>query len=145
VNDPQALDYRIATLVLGKKAEVTILRKGREMTLSFIAQQPPEDPPRNVTELKGVHPLSGSVVANMSPALADELGLAGFRPGVVIMKIRRGSAASRFFQPGDMIEEINGTKTRTVAVLSRVMAARVNEWRIRLVRGNEPMNVVIGR
>jgi serine protease Do len=144
-NDPQALDYRIATLALGKKADVTILRKGRKMTLSFTAQQPPEDPPRHVTEMKGAHPLSGSVVANMSPALADELGLAGFRQGVAIMKLRRGSPASRFFQPGDMVEEINGEKVRTVETLKRIMAVQASEWRITLVRGDKPMNLVIGR
>jgi serine protease Do len=115
------------------------------MTLSFTAQQPPEDPPRHVTEMKGAHPLSGSVVANMSPALADELGLAGFRQGVAIMKLRRGSPASRFFQPGDMVEEINGEKVRTVETLKRIMAVQASEWRITLVRGDKPMNLVIGR
>ena len=145
VNDPQSLEYRVATLALGKKAGLTVMRKGKALGLSFKAQQPPEIPPRNITELKGPHPLSGAVMANMSPTLAEELGLVGFRPGVILMKLRRRSAASRFFQPGDMILAINSQKAATVSALKRIVAAPVSEWRIQLMRNNETMNVVIGR
>ncbi len=145
VNDPQSLEYRIATLALGKRAKFTVIRKGKTKRLNFKAQQPPEIPPRNITELKGPHPLSGAVVANMSPALAEELGLSGFKPGVILMKLRRRSAARRFFQPGDMVLAINTQKAATVSSLKRILAGRVSEWRIQLMRRNETMNLVIGR
>jgi Do/DeqQ family serine protease len=145
VNDPQALDYRIATLVLGQKSSVTIMRKGKRKPLSFNVQQPPEVPRQNLTELKGPHPLSGAVVANMSPALADELDLAAFHRGVIVMKLRRGGSAIQFFQPGDMILKINNRKAATVSTLKKIMTDSVSEWRIQLMRNQKTMNVVIGR
>ncbi len=145
VNDPQALDYRVATLELGKQSIVKIRRKKKKISFRFNVLPPPEIPKRNVTELKGNHPLSGAVIANMSPALADELDLVGFKPGVMIMRMRRRSSASQFFQPGDMILGVNNRKIGRVEELKRVMSIPVREWRIALLRNNKAMNLVIGR
>jgi serine protease Do len=145
VNDPQALDYRVATLELGKQSIVKIRRKKKKISFRFNVLPPPEIPKRNVTELKGNHPLSGAVIANMSPALADELDLVGFKPGVMIMRMRRRSSASQFFQPGDMILGVNNRKIGRVEELKRVMSIPVREWRIDLLRNNKAMNLVIGR
>ena len=52
------------------------------MRLKIIA--PPENPPRDLTELGGGQPLSGALVANMSPLLAQEVGMDGFQPGLYL-------------------------------------------------------------
>ena len=145
VDDPQALDYRITTLVLGKRSTVTVLRNGERASLTFKVQQPLEIPRRNLTELKGPHPLSGAVVANMSPALADELDLIGFQRGVIVMKLRRGRSAIQFFQPGDMILKINNRKVATVSSLKKILLKPFSEWRIQLMRNKKTVKVVIGR
>jgi len=124
VDDPKALNFRIATLPL---------------------VAPVEDPPREVTELGGRHPLSGATVANMSPALADELGLSRFRPGVVILGMRRGTPAARLgFQPGDTVLSVNGDDVGTVTALKRSVASPAARWQVIIERDGEKLNLVIG-
>ena len=74
VKDPQAFEYRFVTKGIGGTAELSLLRKGQKMKTT-IALAPVEDPPRDARELKGHHPLSGCKVANLSPAVAQELGI----------------------------------------------------------------------
>ena len=59
-------------------------RDGRQHSVSVAVQPPPEDPPRQTTMLDGRHPLAGAEVANLSPALADEIGFQGPPRGVVV-------------------------------------------------------------
>ena len=146
VNDPQGLKFRIATLGVGDTAELTILRRERERTLRLALIAPPEDPPRDVTDLTGAHPLSGAKVANMSPALADELGLDSFGSGIFIMGIRRSSPAARLrFRKGDYVLAINGKEMNSVRRLARRMKKRTDQWRITLRRAGKIRNVVINR
>ncbi len=72
----------------------------------------------DLTELGGNHPLVGAVVANLSPAVAEEHQLDPFNSGVVILQIRRGSVADRLdFRPGDIVQQVNGGEVSSVAVL----------------------------
>ena len=144
LNDPQALRFRIATLVIGEKAELAVWRRGQEVELALDVTPPPEDPPREQTELSGRHPLSGAAVANMSPALAEELGLEKIRPGVFVLAIRRGGAASRLgFRPGDAILSINGDAVTSVRGLKRLLTEPADRWRVTLERGGKTLNWVI--
>ncbi len=146
VDDPQGLKFRVATLSVGGTAELTVWRRGRERTLRITLKAPPEDPPREVTELGGPHPLSGATVANMSPALADELGLDTFGPGVFIIGIRRGSPAARLrFRAGDYLLAVNGRDVDSVRRLARTMKKRADQWRITLRRAGKTRDVVINR
>ncbi len=144
VEDPQALKYRIATLGIGQTADVTVWRRGgeRHVTLKLIA--PPETPPREVTEVGGANPLTGATVANMSPALAEELGLEAAPEGVFVIELKRGAMAARLgFRPGDRIVAINGEETGTVARLKAALARPAERWRVNLNRGGTPLNWVI--
>ncbi len=143
VNDPEDLKYRIATLGVGGAAELTVWRKERESTLRVDLMPPPESPPREVTDLEGPHPLSGATVANMSPALADELGMESFESGVFILRLRRNSAAHRMrFRPGDMVKEINGRKVASVRQLGVELERRVGRWEIVLGREGKDVRMV---
>ena len=144
VNDPQALRFRIATLPVGDRVDLSIWRKGREETLAFSLVAPPEDPPRELTELSGRHPLAGVTVANMSPALAEELGVDPVKPGVFVLQIRRGSTANRLgFRPGDAILAINGDEVVSVSQLKTMLIKRVTRWRVKLGRNGKTLNWVI--
>ena len=146
VDDPQGLKFRIATLGVGESAELTVWRREKERTLRLALKAPPEDPPRDVTDLAGPHPLSGAQVANMSPALADELGLDSFDTGVYIMGIRRGSPAARLrFRKGDYVLAVNGRDVDSVRRLARRMKNRTDQWRITFRRAGKIRNVVINR
>ena len=60
------------------------MRGGKEITLEVPLMAPPEDPPRDRSLLDGRQPLSGATVVNMSPAVADELGLIEWKDGVAV-------------------------------------------------------------
>ncbi|MBT3359670.1 MAG: Do family serine endopeptidase [Rhodospirillales bacterium] len=144
VNDPQALRFRIATQGVGGTVDLSVWRRGREATLTLGLVAPREDPPRSLTELSGRHPLAGASVANMSPALAEELGMDPVKPGVFVLQIRRGSTANRLgFRPGDAVLAINGDKVATVGGLKIILSKDVNRWRITLERDGKTLNVVI--
>jgi Do/DeqQ family serine protease len=146
VNDPKGLNYRIATLSIGAKAELKVLRRGREMTLMLSLAPPPEDPPRNVTSLGGDHPFSDVVFVDMSPALADELGLSDFESGVYILRLdRRTYAARAGFRPNDRIISVNGISLEGVETLKRVMSRQVERWEISIKRGDKVLKHAVDR
>ena len=144
VNDPQALRYRIATLGVGGTVDLSVWRRGREKTLVLGLVAPQEKPSRELTELSGRHPLAGASVVNMSPALAEELGIDPVKPGVFVLQIRRGGTANRLgFRPGDAILAINDEKVGSVSSLKIILAQPASRWRITLERNGKTLNWVI--
>ncbi|HEY2872198.1 MAG TPA: PDZ domain-containing protein, partial [Reyranella sp.] len=91
---------------------------------------PPEKPLRDRSALQGRHPLSGATVVNMSPAVADELGLVEWKWGVAVVEVQPGSYASRFLRPGDMVSGINGQDVKSVSDLKQRVAGGVQSLSI---------------
>lgn len=146
INDPAGLNFHIATSAIGEAVDLAILRRGREKKRSIELVAPPEDPPRNVTDLAGPHPMTGAVVANMSPALADELSLDRFSPGVIVLKVLRRSPAGRFgFRPNDWVRSINGDSIDTVKRLNRILGRSADRWEITIERGGKDLSLVVNR
>ena len=74
-------------------------------------------------ELTGSQPLAGATVANLSPAVAEELGLERAYSGVVIVAVRPRSPAQRIgLQPGDRI--LSGQRRGSVVDLRLAQAAQ---------------------
>ena len=137
IDDPGSLRFRLATLTIGGQAMLTILRKHERMQLPVRLVAAPETPPADKTVLKGQQPLAGATVANLSPALADELQLDSDWRGVVIVEIHRGSTAFRFgLAPGDIITAVNGQSVATVKELQTALAG-TDRWEIGLKRDGE--------
>lgn len=131
VADMQAFRFRIATRDLGGAAKLDVWRGRRAITLDFPLTAAPETPPRDETRLKGEHPLAGAVVANLSPALAEELDMPGLWEGVMILKVARGGAAHRLgFKPADIIVEVNGYQVEDTEGLANELKREVAHWRI---------------
>jgi serine protease Do len=146
VEDPEALRFRIATLPIGATAQISVIRGGEPKTLSVKLAPPPDSPARDTSELAGRTPFTGATVANMNPALAEELGLESADPGVTVIKVRAGTIAARLqFQPGDMILRINNKPVANVAELKAMLADPLTKgWAITLRRGGETLTVSIG-
>ncbi|HYX04725.1 MAG TPA: Do family serine endopeptidase [Reyranella sp.] len=125
IDDEAGLRFRLATLQVDAVVPVKVIRGGKEFVFDMKLAPPPEDPPRDQSLLDGRQPLSGASVANMSPAVADELGLVEYRPGVIVMEVKSGSYAGRFVRPGDMILGVNGQDVKNVAELKKRIAAGV--------------------
>ena len=145
VSDPRALRFRIATLPLDSTATLAVVRKGRRMKLTLTLVAAPEIPPRDITELEGRHPFDGATVANLSPALAEELSLDPMRRGVIVLGVRRGAVADRYgFQPGDMVVGINKRDIAIVAEMKTALRFPMRRWVITVRRDDQVMSMVIG-
>jgi len=142
VDDTNAFDYRFATKALGGTAKLGAWRAGREMTAAVALQTAPETPRDEIT-IRSRSPFSGAKVANLSPALADELQLQNVDAGVVILDIDNGSYASNLgFQRGDVIQEVNGEPIAKTRDLDRVTKAPNASWRIGILRGGQKISAV---
>jgi Do/DeqQ family serine protease len=142
VDDPNAFGYRFATKPLGGTAQLGIVRQGRSMALPIALQGLP-DTPRQEVQIKTRSPFSGATVANLSPALADELRLDAQTEGVVITEVADGSAAQSVgFQKGDVVMTVNNQKIDRPADLERVTSAGGRQWRITILRGGQQISVM---
>lgn len=145
ISDAASLRYRIATGKVGQAAKLRIWRDGAAKTLTLPFKIAPEIPPRNLTKLTGRHPLSGVIIANLSPAYAEELELPGGLTGVIITEIAQNSAALQFgIRPGDIILAIGDEKMRLVDDVVRVSGTPRNLWDLRIRRGDKVIALRIG-
>jgi len=144
VHDPAALKFRLATITLGSPIELQVFRAGKPFDVTMTAEAPPEDPPRDETAIKGVNPLAGSVVANISPALTEETGPLPQESGVVLLRVSGGAAARLGLARGDVLLSVNGSKVTSVRQLQKLLQAdNVRQWQIQLQRGAQMMNLTI--
>jgi Do/DeqQ family serine protease len=125
IDNEASLRFRLATLSVGETVPIKVLRGGKEVTLQLPLAAPPEDPPREKSALDGRQPLSGATVVNLSPAVAEEMGLIEWKPGVAVVEVKAGSYAARFLRQGDMVLAINGQDVKNVADLKKRIAAGV--------------------
>jgi Do/DeqQ family serine protease len=108
INDDSGLRFKLATLRRDEIARVEYVRDGANRVARVRVDTPQELPKRDERALEGVHPFNGAVVVNMSPALGEELGFDPYLSGVMVLKVRRGSAANyNRLRPGDFILNVN--------------------------------------
>jgi Do/DeqQ family serine protease len=142
VDDPNAFDYRFATKPLGGVAVVGLVRQGKQMTAQIALESLP-DTPLDQVEIKARSPFLGATVANLSPALADELHLDTQTEGVVIADVAEGSTAQSIgFQKGDIVVSVNSQKIVKPADLDRIASAGGRQWRITIMRGGQQISVM---
>ncbi|MFN4284168.1 MAG: Do family serine endopeptidase [Alphaproteobacteria bacterium] len=148
VDDPDALRFRIATLPVGGTATLGVLRRGGErLAVALPLEAPPEVPARDEATIQGNVPLAGAKVANLSPALADELSLPTEASGVIVLDVARGTISSRLgLRPRDVVMSVNGADVQSVAGLRRLMSrgSADGRWRIAIRRGDQVMTLVVG-
>ena len=143
IDDPNSFDYRFATKSLGGNAKVALLRQGHEVAVTIALQLAP-DTPREEVEIHARSPFLGARVANLSPALADELRLDTQAQGVVIVNVADGSTAQSIgFQKGDIVVSVNNQKIERSADLDRVTRAGGRQWRVTISRAGQQISVVV--
>lgn len=145
IHDPAELKFRLATVPLGDKADLDVIRQGKTMTLRMEAMAPPNDPPRNDTVLKGNHLLNGATVGNINPLVSVELGLETDREGVVILEVDRRTQASRLVRAGDIILAVNGDEIEDIDDLKKELsqAAARGSFDLTLERDGQVSRIVI--
>jgi Do/DeqQ family serine protease len=142
VDDVNAFDYRFATKPLGGTAALGLLRGGRELNVNVALQSAPGTPRDEIT-IRSRSPFSGARVANLSPALADELQLQNADEGVVVVDVDNGSYASNLgFRRGDVIVSVNGEPIGKTGDLARATETPNRSWQIVIRRGGQQISAV---
>lgn len=143
VRDPAEMRFRMATVPMGSEAIFDVVRKGKSKALKVTAMAPPEDPPRDETELTGRNPLSGARVANVNPAVAAELGIKG-EGGVVVVSVSSSSQAMRVVRAGDIIVSVNGRETGSVKELEKVLSGNQSRsWELVVSRDGYERRIIM--
>jgi serine protease Do len=101
----------------------------------------PPDSGRDESLISGQNPMQGARVANITPALADEMQMDFAAKGVVVTAVERGSQADRFgLQAGDIVRQLNGDNINTVAQLRRGLVAN-DSWLFAIQRGDRVLQL----
>jgi len=144
VDDQNAFDYRFATKPLGGSAQIGIMRGGKEVKVAIALETAPETPRDEIT-IRARSPFMGMKVANISPALADELRFDASVEGVVVLDVADGSLAKNLgFQRGDVIASVNNEKIARTGDLDRIATAGTRRWSITVMRGGQTLSMTLG-
>ncbi|RDE09773.1 Do family serine endopeptidase [Pelagibacterium lacus] len=144
VQDPEALNYRIATKPVGETAALTVWRNGSEMTVDIGLAAPPSTSDREVA-ISGNTRFAGATAAALSPALAQRLGLGFSTQGIAIVTVEPGSPAQRLgLQAGDIILALNGMEIRDIETFQSLAAQRPRAWEIVIQRGGRMIRSIVG-
>ena len=146
VDDPDAFGYRLSTRPIGSSVALVVSRSGKTSDLTLKLMNAPEVPAREQLEVQNDSPFSGMTIVNLSPAVAEDMGLARARNGVVVTEVEDSSnAAMTGFQKGDVILSINNEKAGSTKDVARLTAGGGHTyWRLRLERGGHVMETEIG-
>jgi serine protease Do len=145
VFDEKGLKFVAATKAAGETVSLTVMRDGRRSTLQMKLAPPPGTTEAELKSIEGRNPFSGAQVAELSPALAEELGLDPFRfeSGMLVYRVPRGSIASRLgLRPGDILREVNGAVIRTardleLSIQKAQSGGASSIWRLAIERNGE--------
>ena len=144
IEDPNAFDYRFATHPLGGTSQIDVQRGGKPVKLAIPLETAP-DIGRNEIVLSSRSPFQGAKVANISPAVADELHLDTDTEGVVVTDLGDDTTAANVgFQKGDIILAVNNQKIAKTSDLDKAARTSSRLWRITVVRGGQQINVTLG-
>ena len=130
--------------MIGETTEFTVIRDGGEKVISISLEPAPETVPRDTRDLKEYSPFEGTTVMNLSPAVAQELGLEGVYEGVVIANVQRGSTANQVgLRPGDVVRAINERSVETTRMLETITKTPPRVWRLDIERDGKVSQIVL--
>ena len=136
VKDSHELPSLVARTPVGEKAEVVILRNGKEQNYSVKLGELTDQQAKAEQRGDESEDAWGMTVANLSSEAASRFQIEKAQKGVVVTEVEPDSpAAASNIQPGDIIEEINRQPVRSVEEFEKaVAAAKEKETLLLLVR-----------
>jgi len=137
--DAGALSFAIRNHRPGDTVPLMVHRAdGQEQAVSLRAEPPPATPARDERTLVGRSPFDGATVVNLSPAVADELGMDTFAgQGVLVSKLTRGLAMNVGLRPGDIVRQVNGRQIQTVQDLAEAVGTPAAAWQVTIERNGQ--------
>ncbi len=141
-NDVLSLLYRITLTPPRERVSVAYYRDGERNEAYISAEAAPEIPPREVVLLRGNHPLAGLRVANLSPALAQEISADIMAQGVIVLAASPQTRTRQIgFRKGDIIRRINEQEVSSTSGLTAMLDQLTRPWRIQIERGGQ--NIIV--
>ena len=136
VFDEKGLKFLAAIRNPGEKAQLNVLRGGKNRVIGVTVAPPPGATEADIVLLEGQDVFNGARVVELSPRLAEENGLDPFQKGsgIYLYSVARRSVARNYFRPGDIIRSVNGKQTKTVKDLETVLGDSDRSWDIELDR-----------
>lgn len=133
LNSFQELRAKIASMGAGAEVELTIVRKGKEMTVDVVL----DDATQTEITAAQIHPaLEGATLTNGE----DEAGNAG----VVVSELERNTPAARIgLQPDDVIVGVNRNRVNTVSEFRNALDEASGVIALNVKRGNSTLYLVI--
>lgn len=145
VDDPESLNYRLATQPLGQSVNVTVSRRGQDSVMRIVLATAPETTPRDEVLLRGRSPLAGIRAANLSPAVAEEMRIDAEGAAAVVVEVAENSPAEAAgFRPGDIIAEVNGARIASTKDLDAATRGTARGWRVTVTRGGRTITAILG-
>ncbi len=145
IDDPESLNYRLATQPMGATVSFTLNRRGKESQVSVVLAPPPESVPRDEVLLRGRTPFAGIKAVNLSPAVAEELRVDTEGNGVAVLDVADNSPADAAgFRAGDIIVDVNGTRIASTKDLDMATRGTARAWRVTVTRAGRTITAVLG-
>lgn len=145
IDDPESLNYRLATQPMGATVSFTLNRRGKESQVSVVLAPPPESVPRDEVLLRGRTPFAGIKAVNLSPAVAEELRIDTEGSGVAVLEVADNSPADAAgFRAGDIIVDVNGTRIASTKDLDMATRGTARAWRVTVTRAGRTITAVLG-
>ncbi|MBS1984675.1 MAG: Do family serine endopeptidase [Bdellovibrionales bacterium] len=141
----------ISNLPVGSKAQVKLLREGREQSATVtiakrksekdLAEQPPSMAGPGGMKKAGQ---TGLLLSDLTPEMRRQLNADPKLTGVVVHQVEPQSlAAEAGVEPGDVITEINRHPIKNVQEAQRAMEARGNNFLLKIRRGTASIIVLL--
>jgi serine protease Do len=143
IDEAHQVPVLIAETKIGKTVAVTILRRGEKRTLRATVTEPPS----RGAEASGPDAAQrwGLSVANITPDVARQLGLASTK-GVVVTDVDPNSPAGEAgLEPGDVVTQANRQPVRDVRDYRKAVAGAQNELLLLVSRQGQNVFVALRR
>ncbi|MEP7210244.1 MAG: Do family serine endopeptidase [Alphaproteobacteria bacterium] len=146
VYDEKGMKFIAATKAEGENVNVVSMRDGKERLLSLKLAPPPGMSKADLIQINGRNPFTGAQVAELSPAMAEELGLDPFKfeSGMLIVNAPPRSIASGVgLRRLDIVREVNGVSVKTAKDLEKALNGNATQWRIAIERDGKRIEATI--
>ncbi len=143
VADAHALSRLVASAAPGTNAKIDLIRDGSPMSIQVTVGTMPQSPQeaQAVPEKKSAWGMS---VQEITPELAQSLGLSADERGVVISGVQAGSPAGEAsLQAGDIIKEVNRQQIKGMQDYNRAVEKAGQSMLLLIKRGSGRIFVVL--
>lgn len=150
VFDDKGMKFIAATKAEGETIDMAVISSGQQRLLRLTLAAPPGTAKTDLVQVGGRNPFTGARVAELSPALAEELGLDPFKfeSGMLIYSVSARTIAGRLgLQAGDIVREVNGQVINTAKDLEAAIRQTEKDpraqWRLAIERNGQRIEATI--